>query len=125
MGGGWRVVYFSGGQQPDLFLRLCAYGGYQRKYPDAGGVSMILNPIVSGGGGGVETVTGKIGKSQIVVYFDGGGLNQVNTSGSITVQKNSLIYLQNSNSFSGGITAVSGISGLYFVTDDFTANTER
>lgn len=85
---------------------------------------MILNPIVSGGGG-VETVTGQVGKSQIVVYFDGVGLNNVNTSGNITVQKNSMIYLQNSNSFSGGITAVSGISGLYFVTDDFTANTER
>lgn len=77
------------------------------------------------GGGKLETVTGQIGKSQLIVYFDGEKLVNVNTSGNITVQKNSIIYLQNSNSFSGGITAVVGVSGLYFVTDDFTANTER
>lgn len=77
------------------------------------------------GGGKLETVTGQIGKSQLIVYFDGEKLVNVNTAGKITVQKNSIIYLQNSNSFSGGITAVVGVSSLYFVTDDFTANTER
>jgi hypothetical protein len=98
MGGSWRVVYFSGGQQPDLFLRLCAHGGYQRKYSDAGGVSMILNPVVSGGGG-VETVTvhieNGVRRADIDIYYSHNG--QV-SSQNIMEGGNAEIQLQSGNS---------------------------
>lgn len=98
---------------------------------------MIVNPVVSGGGG-TETVEGILNEAMFgafweIVAYTGESLTASSglISGSFTVQKNSVIYLSKDSgpiSVSGGIEQVqtigegSTIPNIYFVTGDFTAN---
>ena len=100
---------------------------------------MIVQPIVSGGGGStVETVTGSFRSTAIVAslligYSDGQSGHSVykqnRESFELTILKNSIMAVRaNSFSYTGGLEKID-VSGMltpdfdtYFVSDDFSVN---
>lgn len=84
---------------------------------------MIVNPVVQGGGGAPEQVTGSVSIGRyglVVTYSNGESINRVSDSGTIHVLRNSIIEASadETPTLSGGISKYDG--SLYFVTGDFT-----
>ena len=86
---------------------------------------MIVNPVMQGGGGAPEQVTGSVsvGKySLVVIYSNGESINRVSNSGTIHVLRNSIIevHADETPTLSGGISKYDESPTSYFVTGDFT-----
>lgn len=86
---------------------------------------MIFNPIVSGGGGGAETVTANLNGSSNSVMSTPGGY-EIKQIGTFQVIKGSIfVALYNSRDYpqvSGGAEQIATASGayIYYVTGDFS-----
>ena len=86
---------------------------------------MIVNPVMQGGGGAPEQVTGSVSVGRYgltVIYSDGESINRVSNSRTIHVLRNSIIDVSAdvTPTLSGGISKYNESFPSYFVTGDFT-----
>lgn len=86
---------------------------------------MIVNPVMQGGGGAPEQVTGSVSVGRYgltVTYSNGESINHVSNSEIIHVLRNSIIDVRadEAPTLSGGVSKYAG--SLYFVTGDFTVS---